>query len=251
MQLQKDTYRQQSDLAKYCRTNILDDTLKVRQDRVHHYRRLVYNVVDDSLISAYPLLNNLLSETEWASLVNDFFATHSCQSTQVWKMPGEFYNYIKSTDLSLKSDYPHLTDLIYFEWIEVEMFMMEDIEYPLFKTEGDWENDQIAVNPEHKILRLNFPVHFKNSKSITKEDKGEYFLLVYREKETGKVQFTDISAMYGLIIENIVNGLTLHEILLALKSTSKFENTDQVVAQIIPFFNALQKKGFLPGFIIN
>ena len=94
MQIQTDTYQQQSDLAKYCRTNILDNSLKVRKDRVHHYRRLIYNVVEDSLQAAYPLLNNLLSEKQWNQLVNDFFATHSCQSTQIWKMPGEFYEFI-------------------------------------------------------------------------------------------------------------------------------------------------------------
>ncbi len=250
MQIQKDTYRQQSDLAKYCRTDILSGSLKVRKERVHHYRRLVYNVIDDSLIAAYPLLHNLISEEQWKKLVNDFFATHACQSTQVWKMPGEFYEYIKTTDLQLKTIFPQLHDLIYFEWIEVELFMMEDVEYPLFKNEGDWVNDIIAVNPEHKIIRFNYPVHFKNSKSISKADKGEYFLLAYREKETGKVQFSDISALFAVIIENIAKGLTLNEILWELNDIMKINNPGQIIEQVVPFFMNLKKKGFLPGFVI-
>jgi len=250
MQIQTDTYQQQSELAKYCRTNILDNSLKVRKDRVHHYRRLIYNVVEDSLQAAYPLLNNLLSEEQWNKLVNDFFATHACQSTQIWKMPGEFYEFIKSNKLQLKTTYPHLDDLAYFEWIEVEMFMMEDIEYPLFKTDGDWVYDKIAVNPEFRLLQLSYPVHIKNSQSITAANKGQYFLLVFREKETGKVQFIDISAMYALIIENIIKGLTLNEVLLELKGILKFDNMNLVIEQIIRFFNSLKKKGFLPGFSV-
>lgn len=249
MQIQTDTYQQQSDLAKYCRTDILSGSLKVRKDRVHHYRRLVYNVIDDSLIAAYPLLHNLLSEEQWNEVVNDFFATHACQSTQVWKMPGEFYEYIKTTDLQLKTIFPQLDDLIYFEWIEVELFMMEDMEYPLFKNEGDWVNDVIAVNPEHKIVRFNYPVHIKNSKSITSADKGEYFLLAYREKETGKVQFSDMSALFAVIIENIAKGLTLNKILSELKNIIKLNNANQVIDHVLPFFMNLKKSGFLPGFV--
>lgn len=250
MQIRTDTYQQQYELAKYCRTNILDNSLKVRKDRVHHYRRLIFNVVDDSLQAAYPLLNNLLSEEQWNKLVHDFFATHSCQSTQIWKMPGEFYEFIKSNKLQLKTTYPHLDDLAYFEWIEVEMFMMEDMEYPLFNTDGDWVKDKIAVNPEFRLLQLNYPVHIKNSQFITVADKDQYFLLVFREKETGKVQFTDISAMYALVIENIKKGLTLNEILMELKGILKFDNTDLMLEQIIPFFNTLKKKGFLIGFMM-
>lgn len=250
MHLQTDTYRQQSDLAGYCRTNILNKSLKVRHDRVHHYRRLIFNVVDDSLQSAFPLLNNLLPEEQWNKLVNDFFATHSCQSAQVWRMPGEFYNFIKETDLQLKIIYPHLVDMAYFEWTEVEVFMMEDKEYPLFKTNGDWLNDIIAVNPEFRLLQLNYPVHIKKSQFITSADKGQYFLLVFREKESGRVQFTDISALYALIIENIAKGMTLQKILTELKPLLKLNNTGQMAEQIVPFFKTLRKKGFLPGFVI-
>jgi len=250
MHLRTDTYQQQSDLAKYCRTNIQTKSLKVRHDRIHHYRRLIYNVIEDSLKAAYPLLNDLLFDDQWNKLVNDFFATHSCQSTQVWKMPSEFYDFVKSNDLQLKTIYPHLVDLAYFEWVEVEMFMMEDMDYPLFKTDGDWVNDKIAVNPEFRLLQLNYPVHIKKSRSITLADKGQYFLLVFREKKTGKVQFMDISALHALIIENIIKGLTLNEIVIELKGILKFDNIDLMQEQLIPFFNTLKKKGFFPGFIV-
>lgn len=250
MQIQTVTYQQQSNLAKYCRTNILDDSLMVRKDRVHHYRRLIYNVVDDSLQAAFPLLNNLLPEDQWNKLVKGFFATHSCQSTQIWQMPGEFYEFIEANELQLKTTYPHLLNLIHFEWVEVEMFMMEDKKYPLFKTEGDWINDKIAINPEYRILQLDYPVHIKNSHLIKAADKGKYFLLVFREKETGKVQFIDISALLATVIENISKGLTLNNILLELKAIINFESQEVMMEQIIPFFNSLKKKGFLQGFII-
>ena len=105
---------------------------------------------------------------------------------------------------------------------------------------------------DHQILCIyfNYPVHFKNSKSISKDDKGEYFLLAYREKETGKVQFSDISALFAVIIENIAKGLTLNEILWELNDIMKINNPGQIIEQVVPFFMNLKKKGFLPGFVI-
>jgi len=111
------------------------------------------------------------------------------------------------------------------------------------------EANENASYPEFRLLQLNYPVHIKNSQSITTANKGQYFLLVFREKESGKVQFTDISAMFALILENIAKGLTLNEIIMELKGILKFTNPDQLINQIGPFFDSLKKKGFLVGFI--
>lgn len=251
MNLQKNTYRQQSDLAIYCRTNNLAESLDVRKDRVHHYRRLVYNVVDDSLRSAFPLLNNLLSPKHWDLLVKEFFANHACQSTKIWQMPQEFYHYVTSQKSEIKKKYPLIDDLMKFEWTEVELFMMEDKEYPLFKYDGDWLLNVFVINPEYQLLSLTYPVHIKNAKYITASDKGSYFLLAFREKETGKVQFINISAIYTVIIENIAQEITLVDILRAIKKQLNLNSMDTMVQQIIPFLDKLKEKGFILGFKVD
>ena len=51
--LKKDTKEIQSKLADYCRTGELSLTTEVNQKHVHHYRRLVYNIIECwALISA-------------------------------------------------------------------------------------------------------------------------------------------------------------------------------------------------------
>jgi len=251
MNLQKNTYQQQSDFANYCRTNVLSESLKVRKDRVHHYRRLVFNVVDDSLRSAYPLLNNLLSAKHWDTMVKDFFANHACQSTKIWQMPQEFFHYVTSQKTEIKKKYPLIDDLMKFEWTEVELFMMEDEEYPLFENDGDWLLDVFILNPEYQLLSLSYPVYIKNAKYITASDKGNYYLLAFREKETGKIQFMDISAIHTLIIENIVKGNSLVDILNALKAQVNLVSMDLIVQQIIQFIEKLKQKGFILGFKIE
>ena len=80
MLLSPNTYKELSSFATYCRTGDFSFTGKVDKERVSHYRRLVINVVRDSLNAAYPLTRNLVEQEEWDSLVEQFFTYYACQS---------------------------------------------------------------------------------------------------------------------------------------------------------------------------
>ncbi|MEZ5146265.1 MAG: putative DNA-binding domain-containing protein [Bacteroidales bacterium] len=90
MLLKEFTQKQQSELASYCRTNELADDLQVRKERVHHYRRLVFNVINDSLQSAFPLALNLIGENEWTQLAHHFFLTINPNHRKFGKCPVNF-----------------------------------------------------------------------------------------------------------------------------------------------------------------
>ncbi len=126
MYLSNYTETQQNNFASYCKTNILKPIDGLTDNRIHHYRRLIYGVIDDSLRSAFPLTEDLLTEYEWKYFVDDFVAKHKSQSPQIWQMPYEFYQFIDKNYYEVKTKYPHLIDLLLFEWKEIELYMMED-----------------------------------------------------------------------------------------------------------------------------
>ncbi|MCF8369098.1 MAG: DNA-binding domain-containing protein [Bacteroidales bacterium] len=251
MKLNQDTYQQQSSFAEYCRTNELSENLLVRKDRVHHYRRLVYNVIDDSLQTAFPLTFDLLLDEEWEALVSYYFSTHKSKSSQIWQMPKEFYLFYKTSEHPLKSTYPYLVDLLYFEWTEIEVFMMEDIKYPDVLESGDLEHDVLKLNPEHKILHLNYPVHLKNGNMINEKDKADYFVLLYRERPGGKVQFVDLSLFFALLLENIHAKNTIGQIILSLVEEYELDSYQNLMANTFQFIKKLREKGFILGFSGN
>ena len=125
--LYKETIIQQSRLAMYCRTGDLLPIKGLTDNRVQTYRRLVYNVIDDTLQSAFPLTYDLLTTEEWDEIVNLFFSNHACQSTSVWKMPFEFYQFIENSAGELKEKYKFLAELLLFEWTEIEIYMIRAI----------------------------------------------------------------------------------------------------------------------------
>jgi hypothetical protein len=245
--LLEDTIVQQSRLANYCRTGVLEPIQGLTENRVGTYRRLVYNVIDDTLQTAFPLTKNLLTEELWDETVNQFFCNHACQSTSVWKMPYEFYQYIEKNDISLKEIYPFLTELLLFEWMEIELYMMEDMQFPEVQSFDDFENKAILFNPEFKLMRLTYPVHQKNPKEIIEEDKWEYFLLMFRDKLSGAIQFVNLSLFFAWLVEKIhasqdslKNILTEGTNLFGLDYPTLLNNS-------IPFLRELKTKSFIIG----
>jgi hypothetical protein len=246
--LHEDTIIQQSRLANYCRTGILGEINGLTENRVFNYRRLVYNVVDDTLRTAFPLTHNLLSEEEWDDTVNRFFSDHSCLSPSIWKMPYEFYQYFEQNDSGLKSVYPFLTELLLFEWMEIELYMMEDKIFPETQNEGSFENDTIKFNPEFKLMRFNYPVHQKNPKAINEADRGEYFLLMFRNKISSAIEFINLSIYYAWLIERINTSTdSLTTILTEAAAIFGFDN-QSLLENTLSFLTELKEKTFVIGF---
>ena len=212
MLLKTETYNQQYNFVQYCRNGKEVAILGTMPERLPHYRRLVYNVVKDALETTYPISFKYIETEIWDEILYNFFSSHKCNDPQVWQMPKEFLEFCKTEKYAEKYNLPFLNDLLYFEWLEVELYMMEDIPYPQFNSSKDWLKEKIAVNPEHEIIKLEYPVHMEKPFDAANK-KGDYFLLLFREKETGRVQFVNLSVLFTFLIENIVLAKkTLEEI---------------------------------------
>jgi len=248
MLLLNDTYRQQSNFAAYCRTGIYSPMTGVNEERLAHYPRLVFNVIDDTLRSAYPLTVDLLTEEEWDTTVRSFFATHKCSTYSVWKMPYEFYQFVLTLDNSLTEKYPFLEELLLFEWTEIEIHMMEDEQFPEVVSEGEMATDTPVLNPEYTILQLHYPVHLKNPNEIADTDKGEYFVLLFREQESGNVQFLDLSFYFVWLLRKMEHEQkSLFE--LAEEASDLFGVEQRfLLEKSLPFLTELRNKNFIIGY---
>ena len=186
------TYRLQRDLGNYCRTG-KDEPETSIQEHTYHYRRLITNIIHDTLSTAYPITVHLIGKENFKKAVDFYFENHKCQTAQIWKMPYEFYAFYTENPFPFDEDYPILQELLLFEWLEIEVYSMEDAEFAPFKTEGDMENDILVPNPEIKIQPLTYPLHKKKTKQITEDDKSHYFVSIHRDYHTKKAMFNDLS----------------------------------------------------------
>ncbi len=202
MKLSEDTERIQDLLGDYCRTGVDQDIPGVTPGRLHHYRRLIYNVVRDTMDTAFPITLAALGEEQWDLLVQEFFSKEQPQTPQIWKLPFEFYQYHANQDTGTRIQKPYLDDLLYFEWIEIEIHTMPDRPFPDYSETGNIFLNTLAFNPEYEIVRLDYPVHMHSAEKAL-ELKGDYFVLVFRSPETGNVQFLNLSGLNTYILTRL------------------------------------------------
>lgn len=210
--LKEKTRRQQSMLAEYCRSNKLAEELEVRKERVHHYRRLVFNIILDMMETLYPISKRLFSEAEWEQLIHRFFENYKCTDPQVWKMPRFLIDYVQEYEKDILQKHPFLTDLLFIEWKELEWFTNED-QSPIEIKNGF----NFYIHPEHEILLLNYPVFKKEGLDFWLHNKGKYFLLIYRHPENRKVYYYELDALTSFIWESIKEGKQKADILSELR----------------------------------
>jgi hypothetical protein len=68
-----------------------------------------------------------------------------------------------------KKQFPFLLELLQFEWLEIEVFMMEDADIPRFVPESTSKQKILVGNPEIKILGLQYPIHTKKPRILQKQ----------------------------------------------------------------------------------
>ncbi len=227
MQLSENkTFSLQTDLGLFCRTGMNEPPTSI-QEHTFHYRRLVFNVVKDTLRSAFPIARKVVGKKIWKAAVVHFFENHKCQTPHVWQLPQEFSEYYQHHDFPTDKAVPFLKELLQYEWLEIEVFMMEDLPITPFKQTAKAEDAIYVPNPEIKILALYYPVHIKDAKKIVEEDKGQYFVSIHRDYYTKQVRFNDLSYPFvEILIEMNERGLTKNDLVRILM---KYESDINIV----------------------
>lgn len=247
MQLLNSTQEHLSSFAAYCRTGVLDNIPGIHKENISHYRKLVFNVIDDTLQNAYPLTHELLLAKEWHNVVNDFFSNHPCQSPQVWSMPKEFYEYLSKTNHPLLKKYPFLEELLWFEWIELELYMMED-KVADFTITGDVLFSKLVLNPEHILVSFQYPVHKKSGNHITLADKSIYYVLAHRNKD-GDILFNDLAPAMVRLIEYLkLEPQRVNDLFGLFKNEFNMEIKEEDQIQIIKFLEIAYHQNLIIGF---
>lgn len=239
------TIEQQQLLAAYCRNGVDVEILGTTDGRLHNYRRLVFNVVRDALSSTYPLTYNLLEINEWEDLCKSFFSDHKCQDPQVWRMPFELIKYVQEFKVDLTKKYPQLIELLHFEWLEVEYYMMPDQKFPEEKTIDLWTSPW-QLNPESEIMHLTYPVHLKNARFISRSDQGMYFCLIYRQPDTFKVKFLNLSPFFAWLLSRVKDSsVALSEMGQEIEDAFNISDPEALKENIRPFFEKLVADGMV------
>jgi hypothetical protein len=247
--LKPDTIKIQQDLAMYCRSGKEQDIAGVTEGRLPHYRRLVLDVVYGTIAQAYPITRKVLSEKEWDYIFNNFFIEHDAQTPILWRLPYEFYLYVKALDYAGELGKPWLNELLWFEWLEIEVHMMPDEDHGEYSESGDIEHDTLVLNKDSRLIKLQYPFHIR-AVELAENEPGNYYVFIYREHDTGTVRFTNLSVLHAWLFDTMLHnpGITLKEIFPEMLTTFKLENIDTAKKKTLNFLREMIESGAILGF---
>jgi len=143
----------------------------------------------------------------------------------------------------------HLSEYtMYFEWIEIDVHTMKDEEIPAFDEQGDLLESPVIINPEYRLLHLQYPVHKMPAADLV-QNKGDYFVLAYRHQDTLSVKFFELSALFGVVFEILANNsVNARTALSSAAEMFNIEDEQELIQNSLPFLNDLVAQGIILGF---
>ena len=244
----KKTYNAEKNLTTWCRTGNPVELNVSRQEGLKQYRRLFRNNINNTLVQAFPIANEILSENQWEELVDTFFSSKDIKDGRLWLMPRNFYEFVVENDYARKFDKPWLNDLLLFEWIEIEVHTMDDVDKEPFLKEGNLMTDVIEINPEFRLIQLEYPVHLYAA-DIASQKKGNWFLLTYRDPKTFFVRFSNLHPLAVVIFEKIrLEEKSLKQIFAEIEHSGDQLLTKTQKEEIITFVKLMFKERAFLGF---
>lgn len=245
--LKPETKDIQSRLASYCVGQESPENIPgIRTDRVGHYKRLIHNIIEDSLSSAYPIAADDLGEETWQTLVDSFIREAKPSNPQLWKMPYDLIDFAENSNLIEQLDRPYFLDLLKFEWIEIEVHTMPDKVFNSHKPFSDNLNCKIVVNPHFEHLALSYPVYKLKGKALN-DQKGQYHIIVFRDEEYGVVEFLELSPFLIHFLFHCQENILATEALDISLNAFGVERSDVIENQAISFIQNMISKGLIFG----
>lgn len=248
--LHPETIEIQNRLSAYVKTGVAVPVKGTITHRLKEYRRLVVNIFQDNLQTAFPITYSYLPENQWNNLVERFMQYHNCQTAEVWNMPGEFKEYIIAKEKEILHTHPILFDLLSFEWAESYLYVMPDIQQNIFTKLGSLTESKLILNKEYDINSYEYPIHLKHPADIDlHNDKGNYFLILFRHPETGKVNFIEVSAIYVFIIGKLSEkSVSFSEIINETAQYFQIASSNTIKEGIYNFLEAAFNQKLILGF---
>jgi uncharacterized protein len=224
--------------------NPLPQGVEARRMRI--YRSLVYNNIENFLLSCFPVLKKILGARRWERLLRRFLDTHRSHSPFFREIPGEFIQFLQKEE-SIPAGYPEfLLELAHYEWIELVLSISTEApDWAIVDPTGSLLEGRPALNPVLANLYYHWPVH-RLGPGVPAV-RADTYLLVFRDPED-QVRFIEINAFTARLI-NLLDTTehTGRSVLEIIATESRHSAPEAVVRGGLEVMRNLQAGGALLG----
>lgn len=218
--------------------------------RMGAYEELVFNNMEDTLASAFPISKKILiQDGRWESLVRRYLAEHQCHEPLFRDISGEFLDWFEGPADDLFPEQPFLWQFMHYEWLELVVSIdPEAIEMSEIDLDGDLLQEVAVLQPTLQLAAYNYPVHLISSDYQPEQaDEIPHCYLLFRD-DNDSVQFNQITPVTLQLLqvmqsERLAGIVALNQLGTALQ----LPNIDQFVNEGQELLQGLKQQGVILG----
>ena len=154
------------------------------------YQKLVFYRFEEIVKTTFIEFCKHISSDELEKSVYAFLKNPP-NTPYVWQIANDYRKFVKKQKLF--HDRKYLYELLYFDWIEVEIYMKEYKK--LKKKDFTWENGY-KLAPSARLKNFNFDIINKEY-----ENERENFLIIYNDFKNDEVLFREINQFLYVLIK--------------------------------------------------
>jgi len=205
----------------------------IEDRRMAIYRELFFNNLRSLLANMFPVLKKLHSTDKWNGFIRQFMRQHRAQTPYFLQLPQEFLSFLQDEYEPADDDFPFLTELAHYEYIELALSISEE------------ENDLTGVDPEGDVLEntpvkselawvygYTFPVHRISTDYLPTEPAEEpVYLAVYRRADDS-VGFLELNPLTAQLLNAIAanaDGLSGRALLQQFAEETGYPDVDALI----------------------
>ena len=154
------------------------------------YQKLVFYRFEEIVKTTFIEFCKHISSDELEKSVYAFLKNPP-NTPYVWQIANDYRKFVKKQKLF--HDRKYLYELLYFDWIEVEIYMKEYKK--IKKKDFSWENEY-KLAPSARLKNFNFDIINKEY-----ENERENFLIIYNDFKNDEVLFREINQFLYVLIK--------------------------------------------------
>lgn len=175
----------------------------VTAKRMQVYTDLVFNNLESSLASCFPVAKKVLGIRLWKKIIRAFLMQHQSRSPIFRKIPEEFLRFLQSAE-----DLPaYLYSLAHYEWMELAISVLDaDVDMQQVEINGDLLDATPVFAPALALLSYDYPVHKISPRSRPAQPLAQpVYLLIFRDTEDN-VRFIELNQVTAMLVDMLKTG---------------------------------------------
>ena len=205
----------------------------IEDRRMSIYKDLFFNNLRNLLGKTFPVLRKLHDDKHWDRFIRQFMQNHHAKTPYFLELPEEFLNFLRNEYEHQVDDFPFLTELAHYEYIELALSVSTDSN----NLDGvDPNGDLLANIPVKSVLTwayaYQYAVHrISTDFQPTQAEDQPVYLAVYRQSndKVGFLELNPVTASLLNAIEENVADRTGEELLREIAAEINYLNVDAFI----------------------